>query len=208
MQRLITFGCSMTYGHGLPDCHIEPNFPGPVPSKLAWPSLVANQANVQLSNQGKCGASNLEILYNILKYKFSEGDVVIVMWSFVGRDLIFGKKGLLGKQQLISVGFWQTTELANNWNAVHSDADIATKTWLYVHHATLFLKSKNIPVYNVFANYKSVKRYKPKFLNLDYHKLKFKSWAPFDFALDNLHPGVKTHKLIADEITEILNGNN
>jgi len=69
MKKIVTFGCSVTYGHGLPDCHIAPDMPGKSPSKLAWPSLVANQANVQLSNQGKCGASNLEILYNILKYK-------------------------------------------------------------------------------------------------------------------------------------------
>lgn len=37
MSRLIAFGCSHTYGHGLPDCFIPPHRPGTDPSKLSWP---------------------------------------------------------------------------------------------------------------------------------------------------------------------------
>lgn len=206
MQRIITFGCSMTYGHGLSDCFVPPDFPGPKPSTLAWPSLVAAHFNIPLLNQSACGNSNLAILHDILKFKFKEGDVAIVMWSFVGRDLLFGKKNLLGRQELIPIGYWQDTELSNSWVATHSPEDIATRTWLYLHHATLYLNALGIPIYNVFAGYDEVKRYKPKFLDLKYYKIT-QGMHPKDRALDNLHPGPKTHSLIAKDIIKIIHEN-
>jgi lysophospholipase L1-like esterase len=211
MQKLITFGCSITYGHGLPDCHVEPNHAGDKPSKQAWPNLLADYLSVLLKNQSKCGNSNLAILYDILTYKFSKGDIVVVMWSFNGRDLIFGEKNLLGIQKNIPVGVWQDTPLANTWKATHSEADVATRAWLYIHHATLFLNSINIPVYNVFANYQELKKYKPKFFKLPFYDIRIQSSSPIDLALDNRHPGIKTHKLIADRIQKIIKkypGNN
>ena len=54
MDRLVAFGCSNTYGEGLPDCWVDKNgdpsrtkagFHGPKPSKLAWPRLMANNMN-------------------------------------------------------------------------------------------------------------------------------------------------------------------
>ena len=204
MQRLITFGCSITYGHGLPDCFQPPMDPGPAPSSNAWPNVVANNLNVILDNQSKCGNSNLAILYDILNYKFLPNDVVVIMWSFTGRDLIFGRKTLLRKQIINHVGLWQNTPLAKSWADTHPACDVATRTWLYVHHATLFLKSKNIKVYNVFAGYDEVKKYRPKFLDIEFVKLKMQVMHPADWALDNLHPGIKTHQLVGNEITEIL----
>lgn len=204
MQRLVTFGCSVTYGHGLSDCYIPPKDPGLIPSKFAWPNLVAQSLNVPLLNNGVCGNSNLAILHDILNFQFEFGDVVVVMWTLTSRDLIFGKKNFLGKQQLIPVGFWQNTHLSNSWLETHSLADMATRSWLYLHHATLYLKSKNIPIHNVFAFYDEVKKYKPKFLDLDFYKIKTQAMRPIDLALDNLHPGIKTHQMIANDIIKIL----
>jgi hypothetical protein len=174
------------------------------PSKQGWPNMLANYLNVPLVNQSKCGNSNLAILYDILTYKFSAGDTVVVMWSFNGRDLIFGEKNLLGIQKNIPVGIWQDTELANTWKATHSEADVATRAWFYIHHATLFLNSINVPIYNVFANYRELKKYKPTFFKLPVHNIGIHSSSPIDLALDNRHPGLKTHKLIADRIQEII----
>ena len=54
MPRLIAFGCSNTYGQGLEDCHILPNFPGPSPSKTAWPNTLGNLLNCsEVINQSK-----------------------------------------------------------------------------------------------------------------------------------------------------------
>jgi hypothetical protein len=207
MERLVAFGCSITYGHALPDCHVPPCFPGPVPSKQAWPSLVATYFNVPLSNQGVCGNSNLAILNDILKFKFLKGDVAIIMWSFTDRDLLFGKKNFLGKQELIPIGRWQNTELSEHWIATHPETDLATRSWFYMHHATLYLKSIGIPLYNVFSGYKELKKYKPNYIKLDFYKTKTQGMFPIDRGLDNLHPGPITHSLIAEEIIKILHEN-
>jgi hypothetical protein len=208
MQRIITFGCSVTYGHGLNDCYVSPDLPGAVPSQQGWPSILAEYYGVSLDNQSVCGNSNLAILHDILKYKFLKHDVAIIMWSFTGRDLIFGEKNLFGKQGSIPVGTWQKTELATHWQATHSEADVATRSWLYIHHASLFLKSIGVSVFNVLADYPTLKKYKPKFLNLEFcHTGKYAS-SPIDYALDNKHPGPRTHIIMADTIKKVINATN
>jgi len=60
-MRLIAFGCSYTYGAGLEDCFTPPIGHGPIPSKFAWPQLVANELNMECINMSSSGASNKEI---------------------------------------------------------------------------------------------------------------------------------------------------
>jgi hypothetical protein len=57
----------------------------------------------------------------------------------------------------------------------------------------------------VFAGYKELKKYKPKYLNLEFYNIKTQAMKPIDIALDNLHPGIKTHEAIAKEIIDIIN---
>lgn len=207
-QRLVAFGCSNTYGHGLPDCHIPPNEHGKLPSKQAWPSLLANDLNLELDNQGVPGASNLEILHNILHYDFKNDDLVVIMWSYVGRDMLFGKKNILGWQDIIKIGLWQDTELSHSWRKTHSKEDVATRSWYYLHHASLFLKSKGIKFYNVFSAKEELDKFKPKFIdNSIIYDTKIVTSRPRDLALDNIHPGPKTHRLIADRIRKFINEN-
>ena len=74
MSRLVAFGCSYTYGYGLSDCHIEPNKPGPNPSKLAWPSLLANMLDLEVVNCSNIGASNIHILWRLINFDFKNDD--------------------------------------------------------------------------------------------------------------------------------------
>lgn len=98
-DRLVAFGCSHTYGHGLPDCYV-PIMKGkktvgmqygPVASNLAWPKLLANLKNIECDNRGVPGASNKEILYNILNYNFTSNDCVYVLWTYLARWCIIDK---------------------------------------------------------------------------------------------------------------------
>ena len=54
MARLITFGCSYTYGQSLPDCVNMPitDLISFTPSQLGWPKLVADKLGVELISQG------------------------------------------------------------------------------------------------------------------------------------------------------------
>ena len=63
-MRIISFGCSYTYGHGLADCLEEDKITqGADPSKLAFASLLAKKINCKCINLGKSGNSNKEIWY-------------------------------------------------------------------------------------------------------------------------------------------------
>ena len=46
--KLVTFGCSYTYGHGLPDCIMAKGRAGKRPSKFAWPYLLAKKLDMSV----------------------------------------------------------------------------------------------------------------------------------------------------------------
>jgi len=90
MKRLITFGCSHTFGHYLPDEQGSPNTHLDPPSKFAWPFLLSNKLGYsECYNEAQCGASNIEILNKLIMFNYAEHDVVIVLWSYLKRDTIF-----------------------------------------------------------------------------------------------------------------------
>jgi hypothetical protein len=191
-NRLVTFGCSFTFGHGLEDCFVPPNNPGFDPSQFAWPALLSRDLGIPLENLGKCGASNLEILYRILKFDLKDNDIVLTMWSFPDRDLIFKEN------QEISIGVWDKSSFVKQWARVHTKEDLAIRSWIYMHHASSYLKSRGIRHYNLFANYIYLKRFQPDFLNIDY--LDYDMSKKLDYALDGMHPGPKTHRELAERL--------
>lgn len=194
-KRLITFGCSYTYGHGLDDCFVPPIHAGKSPSKLAWPSLVSNSMNFELVNNSQCGSSNLEILFRILQFNFISTDQIIIMWSFPDRDMVFRNGSIL---QII----WQDKSIFKHWSEVHTEEDMAIRTWFYIQHSSLFLQSKNLKYYNIFANYNYLKNYRPNFMEIDF--LDYDMSEKLDYALDNKHPGPITHKRLAERIMKKL----
>jgi hypothetical protein len=53
-MRIIAFGCSYTYGHGLSDClDNDMMTQGPTHSNLAYPSILAEKLNCDESSVGK-----------------------------------------------------------------------------------------------------------------------------------------------------------
>lgn len=200
--RLITFGCSITFGQGLEDCYKpEVNQAGDEPSKYAWPSVLATHLSLPLINKSLPGSSNLQILKAILEFDFQESDLVIVMWSHPDRDLLFLADG----DQ--PVGAWSTSDLAKRWALTHDTCDLATKSWYHIHHANLFFKDKNIRQYNFFANYFLLMDYKPNFVDVIIHDIDVPTLRRIDTALDKKHPGPLTQKAIAEKIKERINAN-
>ena len=67
--NLITFGCSHTYGAGLPDCWIPNKGHGPKPSNNAWPSVLKQKLNFKsIDNSSRPGSSNKMIAKTIIEY--------------------------------------------------------------------------------------------------------------------------------------------
>jgi len=208
MQRLIAFGCSNTFGHGLPDCFTpETNGPGEEPSKNAWPALLANRFKTTCINKGICGGSNVQILNSILNSSYQQDDVVIVMWADEDRDTVF-----TSPTDYVQLGHWITDitkrdaylELNDPYNSI-------VMSWMYVHHAYLFLKHVGIKFYFLDAS-QNVHFYlnKPRYASyVEFLKSHFRATAmPFPKALDNLHAGQAAHIEFARILfEEIKNGN-
>ena len=214
MSRLVTFGCSHTYGHGLEDCIIENNLPGPVASKFAWPNQLGTMLGLETINLSRPGASNLEILYNILKFDFQEKDVAVVLWTEHSRDLIFAKtdRALNYNLDFFPIGTWMTKENegidVEAWLSIHTDYDLLVRSFMYIHHAEKHLENKKIKNYSFFLNAKNILNQTPNFLTFN-NLLNVELWdimfSLHDKALDGCHPGPVAHIKIAEEIYKHIN---
>jgi hypothetical protein len=197
MSRLITFGDSFTYGHGLSDCHVYPNLAGDVPSKLSWPSLLANKLGLAVINKSQPGHSNIEILRDILNFEdIQPSDIIAVGWTFVVRDCIF-KKDLMGIDTSFKISPWHNDkELIKHWLSVHNDYDLAVRAGLYMHYASCYLKTKQIKQYH-FCTHQEFLDVMPEFTLVPENFI--------DKALDNSHPGPLSHQQAAKNLFEIIN---
>lgn len=205
MNRLYAFGCSCTYGVGLPDIDIELNKGS---SKYSWPEKLAEKLNLTCVNKGWPGASNLEILNRILNTKISSDDTVVVMWSFFNRDYIFNENGT-GTQ----LAHWVNPGLIRNWMLTHSDYDLKIRSWLAMYTAWLHLDAMDIKFYfgitgdvinnpnkERFLEIKPVWADNIKFVVTDFMDLANNN----DLAVDNMHPGPKSHAKLAEILFEYI----
>ena len=69
-RRLITHGCSFTYGEELAD-----------PTISSWPALVASSLEIDLINLAKPAYSNDAIVEDMVDIDLDEDDLVIICWT-------------------------------------------------------------------------------------------------------------------------------
>lgn len=199
-RRLIAFGDSFTYGHHLPD-----------PSTQAWPAQLAGMMDLDLVNVADPGASNIEILTAILSFDFKESDLVVVGWTFIERDLIFRKKTLLNKlfnrHEHTRVQVWSDNPETKLWIELHPEFDQAVRSGLHMHHAELYLQSLNLEQYHIYTQPPNTFRYRnsfPVFFKDMINLLDRKVYSRVDLALDNSHPGIKSHLNTADNLYKVI----
>ena len=89
-KRLVTFGCSNTFGQGLKDCVADNDIlkPGPNPSKFAWPQLLANQMKIECVNMAQPGGSNKLIWWRTVNFEFEPTDLVIFSATYPDREMV------------------------------------------------------------------------------------------------------------------------
>jgi len=208
MNRIITFGCSFTYGHGLRDCINAKLGPGKYPSKFAWPNLIAQKLNKENVNMAYCGASNKHIAHLVDNFQFHETDICLIQWTFIDRYTIF-----LQDNSIQSINAHSKTKdsknyykmMMNLYNLYDKSIDIR----LLLNGINYKLKNKNVKTIN-FSPIKA----RDKFSN---DQKSFEDLVKFDFSvdknnigflpdidvgLDNWHPGPKTHKQFAEYVLE------
>jgi hypothetical protein len=217
MTRLVVFGCSYTYGTGLPDCgSMTPSLENLIfntlsPSKLGWASLLGQKLGIEVVNIGEPGGSNTEILYNILGFKYQPGDIVIVMWSNYRRDLIF-TKNYISKHSDKWFAVWRSrfnkklaafSKVKENslWIKYMNEHDYCVKTKMYMHHADLFFKNIGIKYLHYPSIPQELNDVKIDFLPIDNICNDGLFWI--DKTPDG-HPGIESNRLVADNIFKLL----
>ena len=193
MSRLVAFGCSFTYGHGLEDCYKPPNRHGPFPSKTAWPSTLGKLLNVDtVINKGSPGASNKLIWKTVLDFDFQQDDIVFINWSYPNRYCIFEDF----KNKHIPIGPWfDNKQNKVYYKQLYTDVDHIIDFFNRSDHVKRYLDSLNIKNFHAITLFnKEPINLTPKWYNVDILKSCFLTISQhYPLALDNAHPGQAAH---------------
>ena len=214
MNKLFAFGCSHTYGHGLPDCIEQNNAPGPNPSKLGWVQKTGDLLDKEVINKGECGSSNKEILWNLIQHIDlidPEHDTLIIQWSYFERTMII-KHDPRRADEFYAYKLAPWAKHNDNkiyYKYLHSQIDDICSTALYINHAYMLTKHYNFKKVVMSAPPDSsgtTKFYRKKFKELLLPGLdlieKNVTDLEIDRASDGTHAGVKTNQLYAEKLVE------
>ena len=194
-KTLVAFGDSCTYGHGLKDCIASDGInPGKWPSKFAWPTHLAGEwIDMQVGNLGIPGASNKEIWNKIMNTKLDSNNLVVIGWSLYNRSCV------IKKHTVEQIGIWQNSKSSKSFfKHMHDDYDMHLDFYLRANYVKKYLDSLDIENYH-WRLETTLAENKPnwnqvQFIDFDYHKIK----KQYPLAEDNLHPGEKAHKKVAE----------
>jgi hypothetical protein len=208
-NRLVAFGCSFTFGHGLPDCYDKENnrHPGKYPSKYSWANTYANNLGVPCLNKSRCGSSITRIAWDVYNFKFNTNDIAVIMWTLPNRT------GYITDDKVVNEFEWFNIEdKKNNFYFKNIDSEIFN-LFNYVNAINgieKHLNRKKIRYLNLeFEN--SLNLFKKnnmlelhRNLNFDNHDVFLADVPPehFDLAIDGRHPGHKSHNWYAKMLTE------
>jgi lysophospholipase L1-like esterase len=204
MDRLLAFGCSLTYGEGLEDCYGE-NVS--MPSKLAWPSLIAKELNREVLNLGIRGASNKLIWYTILNTEIHETDLVIILWTTPHRYCFFRDdesvlRLLPADIQRTHLSFHKTTKFY--YKNLHSDFDSQIDTYNRINYINYYLKSKNIKSYHFIDTgiFSGGCNFEPSWNETKILSVKFDPMLKSKY--DKYHPNEESHEKFAKDMLKTI----
>lgn len=195
MPRLVTFGCSYTFGVGLEDVH--PRFTGE-PSALAWPKLLANKLELNSVNLGFSGSGNKEITNTILNQQFLPDDLIIINWSHFSRYDFF---------RFNTHGGYRMNLNDHNYKSLLKGTDVISEDWKYdnaiqnyliVEFVHMYLTKHKVNFYSVFSIPDFGDYHAPKFLDQSKVIRINKPDYFIDFAKDKRHFGPKSHEILAE----------
>ena len=210
MTSLYVFGCSNTYGHGLPDCILENGQPGENPSKLAFPYLVSTDLDLHLINYSECGISNKWIYHLILEANIKKNSIVLINWTNINRGCIqYDDKGpfhigqwlIRDKQKYLLPS--KSNKIVNSyykhiWNRYDSKINL----YQFANHVDLLCKSLNSKLFQYC--HPNAREFIASWNNVNFPDYDILTYMQendhFSQAIDNIHPGIEHHKLFAKQI--------
>jgi len=148
MNKLFTFGCSMTVGSALYDVwdfEKNENLSPERTSKYAWPQILADKMKLTCINLAKGGASNKEIYHTALTTPdITSGDTVIVQWTYPERWCI------IKDDHIDQIGPWiETPSAVAYYTHIHTNTDSYIENEMRRAHVDLHFKNLGIKVYHL-----------------------------------------------------------
>lgn len=190
-MRLIVFGCSCPYGHGLPDCLQDDGITqGDTPSKTAYPALVANKLNYGIKNCAKSGNSNKEIWNDVVNFNFRPDDIAIINWTCFSRFCI------IHSDKIKRLNPWNSHQKLFFMNYSNRN-DMILDFYLRLNHVSFYLNSKGVPNYNFLIE-------EPDFQPDWSLTSTLGKFEILDKADDSSHPGPVSHSRFAEYVYDII----
>lgn len=206
-MKLITYGCSFTYGQYLDQ--LENRGTTERPSSHAWPQLTANLLKRYCENYSMPGASNRYIWYQIIQKKFYPTDVVAVHWSFPDRTCVLNST----ESTVRHIGVWQNDKVARSWyeHFEHPKTNYSDRN-LYVRSADKHIRSYGARIVHMIIpeRYSAERDEMDKIVTtehcdilplslLHYHDMPER--IRDDKAFDNRHPGKRIHTWLSVQLS-------
>lgn len=195
MSRIVAFGCSNTFGQGLPDCPVYRSDSNP--SKYAWPAFLGRLINRPVLNLGIPGASNLEILHCISNTVITASDHVYVLWSYLERWSVLRQSGTM------QIGPWlaeipKKRKMINSYyKFFHDDYHANFLYPLLLREAERILKLQTDNI--VFMEPHNTHISPRSAVNINLQQLA----TDFPLGLDNFHIGPRAHQYIAEQLAQL-----
>ena len=201
MSRLIAFGCSFTFGDGLPDCwDHRSKFAGEFHSILSWPNKLGALLEIPIVNVSEPGASNKQIWNSIVNFKFQNDDIVVVLWTNLERHCLIGNNNKITK-----FGNWDKTGLSKKYFKMFYDYhNLKNNFHLCSNHCKFYLDSLNIKNYHLTSQKKHIEDM-PKWNIVNFLPIFMNHFREiFPLALDGSHPGVEAHAAFAEKLYSLI----
>jgi hypothetical protein len=176
----IVFGCSITHGHGLDNPNDK------------WPALLFDE----YVDYSRPGASNKEIWHKIKQHNFNSNDLVVIQWSFVNRSCIIDSDNTI--TDLDCWGTNNKNEIWINFIARASNGhDLGISNLAFVE-SIYFQLQNTCKIINLVIDERLSKVMK----HIDH--INASDAIKMDVGNDGLHPGILSHKEIANLVRKRL----
>ena len=215
-RRLFAFGCSNTYGEGLPDCwQPEIHLYGEEPSKLAWPQLLADDLNLECRNIAIPGCSNKHItnrmLNTDLEEKFTKDDTVVFLWTYFSRSCFFQEEGKPRRLMVADLKNPYIKRENQKWQRryfkeYYTEIDSLIDNYTRFNFAKMYLDKKGIKNYHFTCHepWDTKDITAPRWSEVVFPEIRFNFNLPR--ALDNMHPGIEAQREMASDILNYIKG--
>ena len=196
MPRLVTFGCSFTYGSALADTY---EFK-PGPSIYAWPNVAAKELNIECVNKGIPGAGNKEILHYIQNFDFHTDDIVCVLWTYQDRWCIIKEDGI---ENFIAHRKGRSNQYY--YQFLHDKNDLWLDSFTRINFAKLFLDCKGIKNLH-FIMHKTILEKIPAWSKVNFEDVFMDEYRFSNpLGLDDAHPGELAHQKFGLDVSKKIN---